>query len=72
MSITETIPTHTATMTAQAGIVTVTLSNGATFTTKDGGQFVQRLDRQMRAANILRAGWSHEAGVLVTTVRDFN
>jgi hypothetical protein len=56
------------TMKARAGIVTLELTTGDTYTTKDGGNFVARLDRLMGADGWRRGGYRYEGGAMVANL----
>jgi hypothetical protein len=57
----------TATATTANGIVTLTLSTGETYTTKDSNGFLGRLDRKIANDGWRRNGYRTIDGVMVTT-----
>lgn len=56
----------TATATTANGIVTLTLSTGETYTTKDSNGFLGRLDRKIAEDGWRRNGYRTIDGVMVT------
>lgn len=58
--------TATGTLTEAAGKVTLTLSSGDVFTTKDGNGFLGRLDRAMAAKGWRRNGYRVVGGIMTT------
>jgi hypothetical protein len=57
----------TATATTANGIVTLTLSTGETYTTKDSNGFLGRLDRKIANDGWRRNGYRTIDGAMVTT-----
>jgi hypothetical protein len=57
----------TAKMTTTNGVVTLELSTGETYTTKDSNGFLGRLDRKIGADGWTRAGYRTVDGVMITT-----
>jgi hypothetical protein len=69
-------PALTATMTADAGIVTVTITDQTgnvidTATTKETGKFLTRLDKTLTGKGFARTGYTATNGALVATVTDY-
>lgn len=58
-----------ATVTATNGTVTLTVSNGDSYSVADGVTFVARLDRKLRAAGYVRGAYTATDGTLATFVR---
>ena len=70
-NMTTTRKTFAATMTAANGMVTLTASNGESFSVTDGATLVARMDRKLTSAGYIRSGYTSTAAGAMTTTLTF-